>query len=393
MAPFLYGVLEVSEERIAQCRDLMSSFADRTGLTSDRPRARYLWTDAFAVCNFFGLAVITADARFHQLAIALIDQVHQTLGRHRGDDHRSGWLSGLDEDEGAEHPTRGGLRIGKRLPERGSGEPFDERLEWDRDGQYFHYLTRWMHALDVAARSTGEVRFHRWSLELAGAAFRGFIRDGGRPRMAWKMSIDLSRPQVPSAGQLDPVDGLITYSQIERTGQALRATEGSLAGAIRTFASMLDGGILATTDPLGIGGLLAGTWRLIQIEAAASLVEPLLEASLAGLARFALGSDLSYSAPRRLAFRELGLAIGLSAVESMRAAGAPHHRALEQLARYLPLRQAIESFWLEPAHQATAAWREHLDINAVMLATALVPRGYLGLPRGDRLRPSLSGPA
>jgi hypothetical protein len=45
----------------------------------------------------------------------------------------------------------GGLRIGKPLKERGANEPIDESLEWDRDGQYFHYLTKWMHALCRAA--------------------------------------------------------------------------------------------------------------------------------------------------------------------------------------------------------------------------------------------------
>src|SRR5216684_2205383 len=58
---------------------------------------------------------------------------------------------------------RGGLRIGKKLPERSAGEPFDEQLEWDRDGQYFHYLTKWMHALDQVARSTKQPRFNLWA--------------------------------------------------------------------------------------------------------------------------------------------------------------------------------------------------------------------------------------
>jgi len=31
---------------------------------------------------------------------------------------------------------------GKALNERGADEPVDEHLEWNRDGQYFHYLTR-----------------------------------------------------------------------------------------------------------------------------------------------------------------------------------------------------------------------------------------------------------
>jgi len=71
------------------------------------------------------------------------------IGRHRADDPRRGL------DQRARRGGRlGGLRIGKPLPERGAGEPVDERLEWDRDGQYFHYLTKWMHALDQVARAT-----------------------------------------------------------------------------------------------------------------------------------------------------------------------------------------------------------------------------------------------
>ncbi|MCF8126715.1 MAG: hypothetical protein K9J51_10890 [Desulfotignum sp.] len=59
---------------------------------------------------------------------------------NREDDPRTGGISGLDEKKGKQHPTRGGLRIGKPLNERRSDEPFDQNLEWDRDGQYYHYL-------------------------------------------------------------------------------------------------------------------------------------------------------------------------------------------------------------------------------------------------------------
>jgi hypothetical protein len=39
----------------AAASELMQAFAERTGLTGSRPQRRYLWTDAFAVCNFLGL--------------------------------------------------------------------------------------------------------------------------------------------------------------------------------------------------------------------------------------------------------------------------------------------------------------------------------------------------
>jgi hypothetical protein len=109
---------------------LMLEFAKRTGLFSEISGSRrYLWTDAFAVCNFFELFARTGEQKYQEYAIRLIDQVHQVLGRYRRHDVRHGWISGLDEENGQLHPTIGVLRIGKPLKEREKGEPFDERLE------------------------------------------------------------------------------------------------------------------------------------------------------------------------------------------------------------------------------------------------------------------------
>ena len=201
----------------------MSEFADLTGLLSDSkvPR-RYLWTDAFAVCNFLGLYCQTQDEQYKKLALHLIDQVHFILGRHRDDDPRTGWISGLSEQEGRLHPTKGGLRIGKGMNERGPGDPYDEQLEWDRDGQYYHYLTKWMHALNRASRVTGDPTCNRWAIELAKTAHARFTyvpSSGGQKRMHWKMSIDLSYPLVASMGQHDPLDGFITYLQLQSTAE------------------------------------------------------------------------------------------------------------------------------------------------------------------------------
>jgi len=130
----------------------MAAFARRTGLSPalENPQ-RYLWTDAFAVCNFLELFERTGDQGYRVYATELIDQVHSVLGRFRRDEGRAGWISGLNDETGRNHPTAGGLRIGKPLKERGVDEVIDEQLEWDRDGQYFHYLTKWMHALCQAA--------------------------------------------------------------------------------------------------------------------------------------------------------------------------------------------------------------------------------------------------
>jgi hypothetical protein len=155
------------ESNESQAAAIMLAFAERTGLTSEAEPQRYLWTDAFALQNLLDLYRGTGDPAYRDLATDLIAQVHGVLGRHRPDDSRRGWLSGLPENEGAEHPTAAGLRIGKPLPERGLGEPLDQALEWDRDGQYFHYLTRWMDALTSAAMLFEEPDYARMAAELA----------------------------------------------------------------------------------------------------------------------------------------------------------------------------------------------------------------------------------
>jgi hypothetical protein len=368
----------------------MLAFAARTGLDGAEPPRRYLWTDAFAVCNFLGLWRASGDRTFLDLALRLVAQVHDVLGRHRPDDPRRGLISGLSEQEGALHPARGGLRIGKPLRERAPGEPVDERLEWEQDGQYFHYLTRWMHALDQVSRATGDAQFVRWAIELGEVAHRRFVyvvRPGLR-RMYWKMSIDLSRPLVTSMGQHDPLDGLVTCLQSRATAERLAPELAAvLAPAELDFAAMLDAGSIATADPLGIGGLLADAYRLSQLERQGSaLPDPALPDLLLRGARSGLHAALQRAllrgpAPRRLGFRELGLAIGLAAagrmVEDAERAG-PRPMASE-LREYLGLREQIEDFWLLPEHRRDATWIEHADINDVMLATSLSPEGYLEL--------------
>lgn len=383
---------------------LMLGFAERTGLGALAASRRYLWTDAFAVCNFIALARDTDEQRYADLALRLIDQVHHVLGRYRADDSRRGWISGLGDDEGESHPTHGGLRIGKPLPERAAFEPFDERLEWQRDGQYFHYATKWMHALDQAARWTGEPRYNAWARELASASHGAFTHsDGESLRMVWKMSTDLSRPLVSAMGHHDPLDGYVTCVELQTTASMLSSTAAgpSLENAAADFATMIDGQALATTDPLGLGGLLIDASRVAQLTRLgafydADLLRALLSAASMGLSRFTRQDELNMPASRRLAFRELGLAIGLSALSLVEAEvsdtsarpldDSELHDLLAAARRYRALESDILEFWLDPAQRNGPTWNEHRDINDVMLATSLVPAGFLRLSGlNDRL--------
>ena len=247
--------------RLSTAAEIMIEFARSTGLSpaAKTPR-RYLWTDAFAVCNFLELYRQTGDEQYKDLALVLVDQVHDILGRHREDDARTGWISGMDEKEGRNHPTRGGVRIGKKMNESGPADRFDEDLEWDRDGQYYHYLTKWMHALSRVGRVTGDSSYNRWATELAKTAHARFTHlpsPGSQKRMYWKMSIDLSHPLVPSMGHHDPLDGFITYNELQAAlvNDLRGSPDLDLSDEITDMAAICHGKNWATEDPLGIGGL------------------------------------------------------------------------------------------------------------------------------------------
>lgn len=392
--------------RTQRAMQLMQRFAEHTlgerSLTGaeaaprQRETHRYLWTDAFAVCNFLSLAHATGEARWLDLARRVVSAVHVTLGRHRADDWREGWLSGLSERGAIAHPTWGGLRIGKPLPERKWDDALDERLEWERDGQYFHYLTRWMHALDQLARFTHQPRYNLWARELAAVAFAAFSvqsEHGGPKRLVWKMSIDLTRPLVASTGHHDALDGLITCVQLQSTAAALHSTaEGPSLQEERTgFEAMAEGSAWATTDPLGLGSLLCDAYRVAQLQAEGAklddeLFATLLSAALDGLAHYAHQNALARPAASRLAFRELGLAVGLRALERLSRGAPPRFRPTREAARLLEalgpavtLGSEIDAFWLKPEHREASSWAEHRELNEVTLATSLCPQGYLDL--------------
>jgi hypothetical protein len=61
-----------------------------------------------------------------------------------------------------------------------------------------------------------------------------------------------------------------------------------------------------------------------------------------------------------------------------RTVGSEEFRArVHALGSHVGLRTAIVSSWLDPEHQRLRTWLEHRDINDVMLATSLIPDGFL----------------
>jgi len=377
---------------ITLSQELMDEFAVATGLTGSGPSRRYLWTDAFALCNFFGLYQLTKDKLYLQLAEKLIHQVHEILGRHRPESPQQGWISGLSESEGAKHPTQGGLRIGKKQNERTPHQTFDSQLEWERDGQYFHYLTKWMHALNRTFQETGNKQYLDWAIELALVAHDAFTYEvgKGRPkRMVWKMSIDLSRPLVESMGHHDPLDGLITSLELQANDRLNAELITKLNHTISEYEEMCKREHWTTNDPLGIGGVLDAAIRLMQSSAThgpevQNLLIQLLQESIISLQHFEWSSQLDYPAEHRLAFRELGLSLGIRGLELLPSTVSQDGQIselLEALQKYRTLADRIESYWIEPTHRRANTWIEHKDINSVMLATSLSPADYYGMNR------------
>ena len=376
----------------------MGEFARITGLDPISPNPkRYLWTDAFAVCNFLELYRRTEDRKYLDMAIRLVDQVHHVLGRHRLDDPRKGWISGKEEIEGERHPTAGGLRIGKELNERKQNGKENENLEWEQDGQYYHYLTKWMHALNRVWRVTSDPKYSVWAIELAQRANSAFTYPpptGGRKRMYWKMSIDLSYPLVTSMGQHDALDGFVTYNELRSLAPKSVGRAGlDLDQEIKDVGNIMRMEGLPTDDTLGMGGLLMDAARVAQIESLggtvkAGLLEAILDAALISIESFSMTGNLELGAGSRLAFRELGLSIGLKGVPMMeevmrksRPGGiSPEiEQRLTDLERYSQMGQNMERFWTIPINQKVATWSEHREINMVMLATSLAPESFLSI--------------
>ncbi|GAB1200802.1 hypothetical protein APSETT444_010182 [Aspergillus pseudonomiae] len=267
-------------------------------------RGRYLWTDAFGVINFItlhreyekGLAPSASapDDRYLTLARRLVETVHEVLGRTRDGQSR---LPGATDD----NPMGGGLRIGK-IEEHGS----------DGDGQYHHYLTLWMFALNRLSLATGDPTYNRQAIALARAIHPRFFigRHLPRPRMVWKMSIDLTTALVASEGNLDPVDGFVTFRLLQAA--AMQMGDGEvLANEIADYKKVMErkGKHFVTSDPLDLGmSLWTAHWFAEKEDWATSLSGQCFEQIYE---LFEIDRYLDRSHKYRLAFREFGTCMGI----------------------------------------------------------------------------------
>lgn len=267
-------------------------------------RGRYLWTDAFGVVNFLTLHQTTGDEKYLLLAKNLVKVVHDIQGRTRDGKSR---LSGATDN----NPLGGGLRIGKT----------DE----NDDGQYHHYLTLWMFALNRLSIIAHEPQYNDQAIELAKAIHPHFFvgKDTDQPKMVWKVSTDMSYPLVKSQGNLDPIDGYITMKILQAA-----APEGDqrLDEEINDYKRVMErkGNHFVSNDTLDLGmSAWSSHWLAGREEWASDLQKQTLrqlEEVLSSRARMLGGA--------RLAFRDFGACLGAKVCETTNSSLRSHTELL-----------------------------------------------------------------
>jgi len=327
---------------VEQCIGIMNKvYGNFTTVETWRPKpfsatkGRYLWTDAYGVCNFISLFYETGAMHFLEQADALIKDVHDSLGKTRDLSSRLGQATD-------EHPLLGGLRIGKEKP---------EGLR-DGDGQYYHYLTKWAFALNCMSKARGDAHYNELAVELIKAIHPHFVfeRDSARPTMVWKTSIDLTTPVVHSEGNLDPFDGYATYRIIQNNSEIPSVLEREINELKRIVD--LKYTTYTSDDPLDLGETLWIThffieeiWAKSMASAAYKYLEQLWQHEYFDM-------PLGY----RLAFREFGTTLGVQ-VNSCEGKNA----------KWQERNESLYKDWLPKLYD-----RDN-DITPVMFCSSLLP--------------------
>lgn len=325
--------------------------ADEAGLCADGKQRRYLWTDAFGVLAFVSIADLhekegNADEanKYRQAADTLIRTVHQCLGSPRSDKPVDAMTASEDSPTGYV-----GLRIGKTS----SRKVTDYGMQYD--GQYWHYVDKWLLALARAGHVADGIRIAKSCFP---AFFdTGYDGTGWNGGIRWKLSVDASAPPSleKAAASDDTLVALIVFSILEahRTSDdmpSLRDEIGQLRVALKGYRPRV------TDDPLGWG-----------LEA---MYDQWLEGHPRQRALAKLQSSALHPSHLSLPFRLYGAMIGA------RVAG-------ERVAPPGGVDRLVE---LSLQHEARAAARgheEHSTINRVMLAMCLLCPGALGRRPGD----------
>ncbi|KAL7503978.1 hypothetical protein ACHAXN_001679 [Cyclotella atomus] len=326
------------------------------------PQRRYLWTDAFAVLayqtisNIYSAGGHVQEANIYKdAADKLIDTVHNCLGKPR---------SGREED--AMKPCKMsptgyvGMRIGK----------VESQIDTDYgmrcDGQYFHYIDKWLFALS----RTGHIED---GLRIAKSIFPYFFSKADHSSsggIRWKLSVNASPPKAlpPTHGPNDDtLNALVVYTMLE--SQRIHLNDCMPSLSLESEIQMLQESLKhyhphVTDDPLGWG------------------LEAIFDQFVEGHPRTRqlrhLASDALCTSHISLPFRLYGALIGAT-VSSHDLVSADY---LQRVKDFCIKHQFRE---VEKSASSNGKYREDFsEINRVMLAVALLgPKSTLSHNEND----------
>ena len=106
-----------------------------------------------------------------------------------------------------------------------------------------------------------------------------------------------------------------------------------------------------------------------------------------GLKSYINNNQMNLAAEYRLAFRELGLSIGLKGIliinyiikKRPEFTENSLNKRFNDIKEYQVLGNIIEEFWVKNKNRKTNNWKEHQDINTVMLVILISSRDFLSI--------------
>lgn len=213
-----------------------------------------------------------------------------------------------------------------------------------------------MFALNRYSIITKDEKYNQWAIELAESIHKNFVyypKGSSRPRMYWKISIDMSHPWVASEGHLDCFDGYVTYRILQQTSNKKETLQQEIKDMEKMALAKYK--YYESDDPLDLGECLAlchwfseEEWAKSMIKSASECLEILWNK----------GYFTSIPLQYRLAFREFGTSMGVQLVPSL------SERWKERV-------QAIHAMW-EPH-----IFRRDSDITPIMYCTSLLQGGVM----------------
>lgn len=225
-----------------------------------------------------------------------------------------------------------------------------------------------MFALNRLSVACNEKAYNDQAIELAKAIHPHFVydRDKPRPRMVWKMSMDLSHPLVPREGNLDPVNGFVVFRLLQ---EADAAGSGVLKEEITDYDKIVrtKWRDYQSHDPLDLGMTLWTAHWFAGEEWADGLVRRATRDLKALWDEEYFGRSLR----RRLAFREFGTSLGMQCALGGEEFGgkAMDITQIWEKTGIVPLPETVSK---DAGYNASV---DLLPITLVMYAAALNPGG------------------